>query len=195
MPHTAVISFGLTEFQPTRITLVLADRSVKIPEGIIEDVPIMINRCHIPTDFLVLKYRHEPKDPLILGRPFVATAGAIINVKEGRICLNVRNLLMTFDMEKMIKRPLIDNQIFFVDHVAGLAEKSFADISSYDPLEKSLTASVDDILSTENKVIEYARLLDACGEIMSIDAEENDSTKINVNIFTTHCRSAAASVE
>lgn len=194
MPHTAVISFGLTEFQPTRITLVLADRSVKIPEGIIEDVPIMINRCHIPTDFLVLKYRHEPKDPLILGRPFVATAGAIINVKEGRICLNVRNLLMTFDMEKMIKRPLIDNQIFFVDHVAGLAEKSFSGISSYDPLKKSLTASVDDILITENKVIEYARLLDACGEIMSIDAEENDSTKINVNIFTTHCRSAAASV-
>lgn len=84
---------------PTPITLVLADRSIRVPKGILEDVPIKINDCIVPTDFLVLKYRQEPKDPLILGRPFLATAGAIIDVKERRINLNIGDISMTFDME------------------------------------------------------------------------------------------------
>ncbi|XP_022558217.1 uncharacterized protein LOC111206136 [Brassica napus] len=109
-PHSVAISLGYDEFKPTKITLVLADRSVRLPKGVLDDMPIRINDCHVPTFFVVLKYQNEPKDPLILGRPFLATAGAIINVKEGRICLNVRNIPMTFDMEKLIKRPLIDKR-------------------------------------------------------------------------------------
>ncbi|XP_048591415.1 uncharacterized protein LOC125576101 [Brassica napus] len=82
MPYSVAVTLGYREFMPTPITLVLADRSIRIPEGILEDVPIKINDCIVPTDFVVLKYRQEPKDPLILGRPFLATAGAIIDVKE-----------------------------------------------------------------------------------------------------------------
>ena len=51
MLHSIAISLGFTSFQPTRITLVLADISFRILEGILEDVPIMINRCYIPTIF------------------------------------------------------------------------------------------------------------------------------------------------
>ena len=78
-------------------------------------VPIRINDCRIPTEFVVLNYQNEPKDPLLLGRPFLATAVAIIDAKKGRICLNIGNIPMTFDMEKVIKQPLIDNQAFYVD--------------------------------------------------------------------------------
>ena len=63
-------------------------------------------------DFVVLKYKQEPKDPLILGRPYLPTAGAIIDVKEGWINLNIGDISMIFDMEKLIKRPLIDDQAF-----------------------------------------------------------------------------------
>ena len=97
--------------------MVLADRFVRVPEGILEDVPIKINECYIPTYFIVLKYKHEPKDPLILGRPFLATTGTVIDAKEGRIYLKIGDLPTAFDMEKLIKRPLIDNQVLYVDHM------------------------------------------------------------------------------
>ena len=103
MPHSVAISLGYDKFKPTKITLVLADRSVRLPEGVLDDVPIRINDCHVPTDFIVLKYQNEPKDPLILGRPFPATAGAIIDVKEGRICLNIGNIPMNFDMDNLMR--------------------------------------------------------------------------------------------
>ena len=125
MPHFVLISLGYDEFKPTKITLVLADRSVRVPEGVLDDVPIRINDCHVPTDFVVLKYQNEPKEPLILGRPFLATAGAIIDIKEGRICLNIGNIPMTFVMEKLIRRPLLNKQTSYVDDISGLAEESF----------------------------------------------------------------------
>lgn len=139
MPHSVALSFGLINFAPTRITLVLADRSVRVPKRVLEDVPIIINGCYIPTDFVVLKYQYEPKDPIILERPFLATAGAIIDVKEDRICLNIGDITMTFDMENLFKRPLTDSQAFYVDHMSKLAEESFADMCSNDPLENALT--------------------------------------------------------
>ncbi|XP_013699883.2 uncharacterized protein LOC106403614 [Brassica napus] len=125
MPHSVAISLGYDKFKPTKITLVLDDRSVRLPEGVLDDVPIRINDCHVPMDFVVLKYRNEPKDPLILGRPFLATAGAIIDVKEGRISLNIGIIPMTFDMDKLIRRPLIDKQTSYVDAICELTEEYF----------------------------------------------------------------------
>ncbi|XP_024014243.1 uncharacterized protein LOC112088189 [Eutrema salsugineum] len=78
MPYSVAVNLGMTDFKPTRISLILADRLTRIPEGVLEDVPIKVGDCMIPTDFVVLEYGEEPKDPLILGRPFLATASAII---------------------------------------------------------------------------------------------------------------------
>ena len=91
-PHSVAISLGYDKFKPTKIILVLADRSVRVYDGVLDDMQIGINDCHVPTDFVVLKYQNEPKDPLILGRPFLATAGVIIDIKEGQIYLNIGNI-------------------------------------------------------------------------------------------------------
>ncbi|CAA7057061.1 unnamed protein product [Microthlaspi erraticum] len=61
------------------------------------DVPIMVGDCYIPADFVVLELEHQPKDPLILGRPFLATAGAIIDVKNGKIDLHLGDIVMNFE--------------------------------------------------------------------------------------------------
>jgi len=99
MPHSVDVRLGMTNFMATKITLLLADRSKRIPEGILDDIPVKIGECLIPTDFLVLEYEEEPPDPLILGRSFLASAGAQIDVKLGRIALNVCDVVMTFDID------------------------------------------------------------------------------------------------
>ncbi|KAF8116135.1 hypothetical protein N665_0021s0025 [Sinapis alba] len=156
MPHSVAISLGYNEFQPTPITLFLANRSVRVPEGVLEDVPIEIKGCHVPTDFVVLRYEHEPKDPLILGRPFIATAGAIID--EGRICLNIRDIPMTFDMERLMKHPLIENQASYADSILQLAEESFVDLCLDDPSKDALNFSEKEIFSIDSRTDDYTRV-------------------------------------
>jgi len=89
MPLSVVKRLGFTQYKSCSISLILADRSVRIPHGLLENLPIRIEAVEIPTDFVVLEMDEEPKDPLILGRPFLATAGAMIDVKKGKIDLNL----------------------------------------------------------------------------------------------------------
>ncbi|XP_024006541.1 uncharacterized protein LOC112083048 [Eutrema salsugineum] len=113
MPYSLAVNLGMTDFKPTKISLILADRSKRIPKGVLEDVPIKVGDCIIPTDFVVLEYGEEPKDPLILGRSFLATAGAVIDVKHGNLDLHLGDTIMSFKMEKL-KDPTIDGQTFQV---------------------------------------------------------------------------------
>ena len=87
LPYSVYKQFGLGELKPTNITLSLADRSVKIPKGIVEDVLVKVEKFYYPVDFVVLDT--EPITvgpnhvPIILGRPFFATSNAIINCRNG----------------------------------------------------------------------------------------------------------------
>ena len=80
-------AIGLGELKPTSITLSLADRSVKIPRGIIEDVLVQVVNFYYPVDFVVLDTDPIVKEtnyvPIILGRSFLATSNAIINYRNG----------------------------------------------------------------------------------------------------------------
>jgi len=98
MPKSVAERLGMTHYRPTRITLPFADRSKRILEGILEDVPVKIGNSVIRADFVVLDYEKEPKDPLILGRAFLPTAGARFDVKRGRISLKVCDSEMKFGM-------------------------------------------------------------------------------------------------
>ncbi|XP_024005011.1 uncharacterized protein LOC112082144 [Eutrema salsugineum] len=117
MPYSVAVNLGMTDFKPTKISLILADRSKRIPKGVLEDVPIKVGDCIIPTDFMVLEYGEEPKDPLILGRSFFATSGAVIDVKHGNLDLHLGDTIMTFKMEKL-KDPTIDGQTFQVSAIS-----------------------------------------------------------------------------
>ncbi|CAA7019756.1 unnamed protein product [Microthlaspi erraticum] len=89
MPYSVAKRLEYTKFKPTKVSLVFADRSTKFPVGILEDLHVQIGNTLIPADFVVLELDEEPKDPLILGRNFLCTAGAIIDVKGGTIDLHL----------------------------------------------------------------------------------------------------------
>ena len=108
---------GLGELKPTSITLSLADRSIKIPKGTMEDVLIQVDKFYYPVDFFVLDT--EPAAiganyvPIILGRPLLATSNAIINCKNGVMQLTFGNMtleLNIFHLSKKHMQPMEDVQ-------------------------------------------------------------------------------------
>ncbi|XP_042457049.1 uncharacterized protein LOC122041436 [Zingiber officinale] len=80
------------------MVLQLADHSCKYPMGIIEDVPVEVGGIIIPTDFMVLDMVEDPKIPIILGRPFLAIAGAIIDVKNHKLSLVIGKERLEYDL-------------------------------------------------------------------------------------------------
>ena len=89
------------EYNFCNLALLLADGSVAHPHGLIENLHIKIGNVKIPTNFVVLDTDEEEKDPLILGRPFWTSAGAVIDVRNEKIDLNLENgIKMRFDISK-----------------------------------------------------------------------------------------------
>ena len=78
MPLSIFKWLGLGEARPTTITLQLADRSLKYPQGVIEDVLVKVDKFIFPFDFIVLDMEEDKEIPIILGRPFLATSRAMI---------------------------------------------------------------------------------------------------------------------
>jgi hypothetical protein len=76
--------------------LQLVDQSIRHPVGIGEDIPVRIRNSFIPVDFVVLEMNVYRQIPLILGRPFLSTAGATIDVAAGIIKLNISGKEETF---------------------------------------------------------------------------------------------------
>ena len=78
---------GLGELKPTNITLSLADRSVKIPKGIVEDVLVKVDKFYYLVDFVIVDTEPVAEGinqvPIILRRPFLATCNSIINCRNG----------------------------------------------------------------------------------------------------------------
>ena len=91
MPFSIFRKLGLGEPKPTTITLQLADRSIKYPRGIVEDVLVKVNKFIFPVDFIVLDMEEDYDVPLILGRPFLATGGALIDVQQEKLILRVQD--------------------------------------------------------------------------------------------------------
>ena len=93
MPYTVYKHLGLHNLKPSSMSLVLADQSIRSPKGIVEDVLIRVGKLSVSADFVVLEMDGENKRgkelPILLGRPFMATTEAVIDVKNGRLSMKV----------------------------------------------------------------------------------------------------------
>ncbi|GJU98178.1 reverse transcriptase domain-containing protein [Tanacetum coccineum] len=80
------------------MTLELANQLVAYPVGVAEDVFVKVGKFHFPADFVVVDYDVDPRVPLILGRPFLRTARALIDVHGEELTLRVNDEAITFNV-------------------------------------------------------------------------------------------------
>ncbi|XP_058006634.1 uncharacterized protein LOC131182029 [Hevea brasiliensis] len=95
------------------------------PIGILENIPIKIGKFFIPVDFVVLEMEEDIQIPIILGRPFLATVGAIIAVKNGQLTLKVGDEEVEFNLFRAIKHKLEPNECLRVDIIDKLVKEEF----------------------------------------------------------------------
>ena len=164
MPYSLYLKLKLGDLQPTSITLQFADRSVKRPKGIVEDVLVKVDKFILPADFVILETEpdsYSSEDvPIILGRAFMATADTIIKVKDGLLSMTVGDMSVEYKIFEAGRRPSDDGKCFMVDSISPITHESFVLNSSQDPLEVCLTQSGMDF-DAKKEVDELEKLLNA----------------------------------
>nr|GEV84052.1 reverse transcriptase domain-containing protein [Tanacetum cinerariifolium] len=100
MPYSMWKRLSLPELTPTGMTLELANRSISQPIGVAEDVYMKVGSFYFSADFVVVDFDADPQVPLILGRSFLKTERALIDVFEGELTLRVRKEAITFNLDQ-----------------------------------------------------------------------------------------------
>ncbi|XP_058005391.1 uncharacterized protein LOC131181359 [Hevea brasiliensis] len=103
------------DLKPTTISLQLTDRSIKYLVGILENVSLKVGKFFILVDFIVLEMEEDVRMPIILRRPFLATAGANIDVKNGKLKLTMEEEEIEFNLFQHSKEPAMMNSYYRVD--------------------------------------------------------------------------------
>src|SRR3954466_11013308 len=96
--------------------------------------PVRIGQFYIPTDFIIMDIKEDSNIPIILGRPFLATAGAIIDIKKGKLTFEVGEEKVEFILTQFLQAPAIEDTCYLVDVVdecireIGLSEESYSEV-------------------------------------------------------------------
>nr|GFA54607.1 reverse transcriptase domain-containing protein [Tanacetum cinerariifolium] len=120
MPLSVWNKISLPELSPTCMTLKLTDRSISRPVGVAKDVFVKVGTFHFPADFVVVDFDADPRVPLILGRSFLKTRRALIDVYEGELTLRVGKEAVTFNLYQTSRcsanyDAMSINQIYLID--------------------------------------------------------------------------------
>ncbi|XP_016458938.2 uncharacterized protein LOC107782569 [Nicotiana tabacum] len=105
MPLAIYTKLGIGRARPTLMLLQLADRTVKRPTGILDDVLIQVGKFVFPADFVILDCQVDEEIPIILGRPFLATGRALIDCETGELKLRLNNEEIIFNVQQSMRRP------------------------------------------------------------------------------------------
>nr|XP_009593493.1 uncharacterized protein LOC104090146 [Nicotiana tomentosiformis] len=87
------------------VSLQQANQTTILPEGIIEDILVRVDKFVFPIDFIVVDMEVNKEVPLILGRPFLCTGRAILDIYEGKLMLRAGNKKVVFQMKRIMKYP------------------------------------------------------------------------------------------
>ncbi|GJY78714.1 reverse transcriptase domain-containing protein [Tanacetum coccineum] len=167
MPLSIWKKLSLPELTLTRMTLELADRSITHLKGLAEDVFVKVGSFHFPTDFVVVDFEADPRVPLILGRSFLRTGRALIDVYEGELIL--RNG---------------DERLIF--HVDKHPQKHANDLVSFETSDSLLEEFVDelallDLFPSGNEDVDYEADLREIKLLLNRDPSTNFSPTIMID--------------
>nr|GEY81453.1 reverse transcriptase domain-containing protein [Tanacetum cinerariifolium] len=120
MPLSIWKKLSLPELTPTQMTLELADQSITRLKGVTEDVFVKVGKFHFLTDFVVVDFKADPRVSLILGRSFLRTGRALIDIYGEEITLRVNDEAVTFNLNQTTRYSstyddLSVNQIDIID--------------------------------------------------------------------------------
>ncbi|XP_050945501.1 uncharacterized protein LOC127150853 [Cucumis melo] len=108
MPYNVFKDLELNNLQKTSVCIQLEDRSFISPLGIVEDVLVKIDKLIFPVDFYILEMNEaclKPSHSILLGRPFLKTAKAIINVNKGSLSVEFDGDIVTFNIFESMRYP------------------------------------------------------------------------------------------
>ncbi|XP_059310138.1 uncharacterized protein LOC132061315 [Lycium ferocissimum] len=105
MPLVIFKQSGLGTPRPTSMRLQMADKSIKKPIGVIDDVLVQVGKFMFPVDFVILDCAVDRDIPIILGRPFLATGRALMDSEKNEIKFRVNDEEVTFQASKGMKLP------------------------------------------------------------------------------------------
>ena len=173
LPYSVYVDLGLGELEPTNITQQLADRSVKIPTGIMKDVLVQVNKFYFPVDFVVLDTQplvnQGTQFLVILGRPFLATANAITHCRGGLMTLSFGNMTVNLNIFNVIKGIGDEEDVCEVNMVDSVVHKYLDNVSYNDPLMSCLVSPSWDEEETTSEseflhsIIEHNEVLEVNG--------------------------------
>nr|GEV55891.1 reverse transcriptase domain-containing protein [Tanacetum cinerariifolium] len=139
MPLSIWKKLSLPKLTPTRMTLELEDRSITHPKGVADDVFVKVRKFHFPTDFVVVDFEADPRVPLILGRSFLRTGRALIDVFGEEITLRVNDESVTFNLNQTMRYSSTydDNSVNRVDVINIACEEFVQDVLDFQYNSKS----------------------------------------------------------
>ena len=114
MPLSVVKRLSLGELTSTAITLQMADKSMAQPEGILEDVLVKVGKFVFPVHFFIMQMEEDTQVPLLLGRPFLATGAALIDVQKGELTLRVGDEAMQLNINRSLEHPNVEGDSYMV---------------------------------------------------------------------------------
>ncbi|GJR19355.1 reverse transcriptase domain-containing protein [Tanacetum coccineum] len=169
LPHSIYKKLELEALTPTRMTLELANRSITHPMGIAEDVVVRVDGFTFLADFVVVNFEPDPRVPIILGRPFLRTAKALIDLYEEKLTLRVGK----------------DELVYYADKSEKNKEKNFVhaisiiDFSKNDLFSGSTTSHSDDPSPSSSPVKtsdNFEKFADELAPLDSLPPGNDDST-------------------
>nr|GEU80132.1 reverse transcriptase domain-containing protein [Tanacetum cinerariifolium] len=151
MPLSIWKKLSLPELTLTWMTLELADMSITRPKGVAEDIFIKVGKFHFPTDFVVVDFEADPRVPLILGRSFLRTRRALIDVYGEEITLRVNDESITFNLNQTMRYSSTydDTLVNRVDVIDIACEEFVQDVLDFQYNSKSSSPTLvsDDSIS------------------------------------------------